>query len=368
MTTALRRRDLGWLAAGAVLSFFLASVLLTGWPAGLVPNLQHPYLYAGDGLLQFWMSQRAIEGWVFQNSRSGFPFGSSFLDFPGSDTGSLLVLKLLGKVSGSYFAANNLYLLLGFSAAFAAAFVVLLKISLPRATAFSGALLFAFLPYHFARLLMGHLFYTWYFVIPIYFYLGFKVSRLEVFKPRDMAIAAALLLAASSFGVYFAFFGCLLIVVCGLFGLARNRSYRPLLAAAFLCASIAVGVLLNIAPHLVNTWTHGSNPEVAQRSPVESEVYALKLVHLVLPHFLHRITELREFTQNYNKTFPLSNTVSALGTVGTLGFLSMMLALFRSAAGRETDERTRLLMLSTLVMLLVATVGGTCCSPSSSRP
>jgi len=355
-----RRRDLSLLAAGVVLSFFLASVLLSGWPAGLVPNITHPYIYGGDGLLQFWMSQRAIEGWIFQNARSGFPFGSSFLDFPGSDAGSLLILKLLGKSFGSYFAANNIYLLLGFSTAFASAFVVLRKISLSRGTAFSGALLFAFLPYHFSRLFMGHLFYTWYFVIPIYFYVGFKISEIDrhAVRHRNWAAIAVLLVAASCFGVYFAFFGLLVIFICGLFGFVRSKRYRPLLMSLFMCASITGGVLLNVAPSIANNLKNGKNPEVAQRIPVESEIFALKLVHLFLPYQQHRISAFRDFTQTYNKTFPLSNTVSSLGMVGIFGFLTLMLTLFRSAAGQECDRRERLLMLLTLLLLLTATVGG----------
>lgn len=348
------------LAAGVVLAFFLASVLMTGWPQGLVPNITHPYIYAGDGLLQFWMSQRAIEGWVFQNPRNGFPFGSSFLDFPGSDSGNLLILKLLGKIFGSYFAANNIYLLLGFSTAFAAAFIVLRRIHLGRGTAFSAALLFAFIPYHFARLLMGHLFYTWYFVIPIYFYVGFLISRTGKDAPdrRSCIAIAALLVAASCFGVYFAFFGLIVVVVCGLFGTLQTRSRGPMMRSLVMCAAICFGVVLNIAPNVANTFKNGKNLEVAQRAPTESEVYALKLVHLLLPYQQHRIPGLGEFTRTYNNTFPLSNTVSALGIVGILGFLSMMLTLFRSAAGQASDSRTRLLMLLTLMLLLTATVGG----------
>lgn len=36
--------------AGAILSFMLASVLLSGWPTGLIPSLSYPFSYDGDGL------------------------------------------------------------------------------------------------------------------------------------------------------------------------------------------------------------------------------------------------------------------------------------------------------------------------------
>ena len=354
------RSDWAFMLVGCVLSFFLASILMTGWPQGLSPNLKYPYIYAGDGHFQFWLSQRAIEGWIFENPRSGFPFGSSFLDFPGSDAGNLLVIKLLGKISGSYFAANNLYLLLGFSSAFAASFLVFRKMDLSRGAAFSGALLFAFLPYHFARLLMGHLFYTWYFVIPIYFYAGFRTFRFSIAEIpyRKWAAFSAALLAASCFGVYFAFFGLIVIAVCGIAGSLGKKSVRPAIFAGAMCAAITTGVLLNVTPNILNAIENGKNTEVAQRSPVESEVYALKLIHLLLPHPQHRIQALGNFTRNYNKDFPLSNTVSALGIVGVLGFASLIAVLFRSMAARRNDPRMRALTLLTLILLLIATVGG----------
>jgi len=352
-------RDLAIAIAGSVLSFFLASVLMTGWPAGIRPNVDYPYIYAGDGLFQFWLSQRAVEGWIFENARNGFPFGSSFLDFPGSDAGNLLILKILGTISGSNFSGNNLYLLLGFSASFATSFLVLRKIDIRESVACMGALLFAFLPYHFARLLMGHLFYTWYFAIPVYFYAGYRIfNYTKDIAIKRWALLAGVLLILSCFGVYFAFFGVVVIFFCILAGLIRHRSLRGATIGLFLCVSICVGVFANVYPNLRNTQVNGKNPEVAQRSPIESEVYALKLVHLLLPYQQHRIQVFREFTQNYNKIFPLSNTVSAIGIVGLAGLGLLVTTFFASAAGRHVDPRLRILTLLTFMLLSLATVGG----------
>jgi phosphoglycerol transferase len=80
--------------AGSILSFMLASILLSGWPSGIWPNLSFPFIYCGDGLFTGWEIQRLIEGWVWDNDRSGYPFSSNLRDFPGSDFGSFLVLKL----------------------------------------------------------------------------------------------------------------------------------------------------------------------------------------------------------------------------------------------------------------------------------
>ena len=102
------------------------------------------------------MAKRAIEGWIWQNERCGYPFGSSFYDFPGSDSGNLLLLKILGFVTEEYFKAVNLFILLSFSLAFVSAFIVQLSLGLNKYFALSSAILFAVLPFHFIRL--AHLF------------------------------------------------------------------------------------------------------------------------------------------------------------------------------------------------------------------
>ena len=117
-----------WWLIGALICFELASVLMSGWPKGLLPDLKFPYIYKGDGLSHAWMAQRAIEGWIFENPRSGYPFGSNFMDYPGSDSGNLLIIKLLGLVTTDYHSALNLFFLLSFPTTFIASFCVLISI------------------------------------------------------------------------------------------------------------------------------------------------------------------------------------------------------------------------------------------------
>jgi len=353
-------RDAVYAAAGAVVVFFLASVMLSGWPGGLTPNFSYPYVYAGDGLFQLWLIERVMEGWSFTNSREGFPFGSPSFDFPGSDAGNLLISKVLGKLSGSYYAASNAYVLLGFSATFAASYLVLRRMAIRREIALAASLLFAFLPYHFFRLLMGHAFYTWYFVIPVYFHLGYRLFNAapgDLKYPRVLKYCASAFVA-SWFGVYFALFGAFTGMVCGLAGSARRRAWRPTLVAIAVGASITAGVLVNVAPNLAYALKHGKNPEVAQRSPVATEILSLKVMHLVIPHQLHRIEPVRDFAQRYASSFPLSNTVSYVGLVGLFGLVLLGTAFVRAMAGQPIDQRMALLVLLTGTSLMVITVGG----------
>lgn len=354
---------MGWdvicAALGAVASFFVASIVMTGWPRGLIPNLSYPYIYAGDALAQYWMTERVIEGWIYENPRSGFPFGSPSFDFPGSDAGNLLVAKFLGKALGGYVQAANAYFLLGFAVTFAVTFIVLRRFSLLRMTAIIGAFLFTFTPYHFARMFYGHTFYTWYFVVPLYVYLGFLTLGLDQRPNRSNCIKAFLALAlASCFGVYFAFFGVIVIVICGLAGAVKSRSRWPVIAALSCVAAISVGVACNVAPSVWYTLKHGKNPDVAQRVASETEMFSLKLMHMIMPNHFHQVPSLAQMGHQYAAEFPLSNTNGSIGLIGVIGLILMGATFIRQSVGHIIDKRARFLVLLTGSLLLIATVGG----------
>lgn len=353
--------------SGAVISFFLASIWLSGWPGGLWPDVSYPYSYQGDSLFHAWMAQSVSEGWLFNNPRTGYPFGSNFIDFPGSDFASHLIIKALFLLSGSSFTATNLFFLFSFPTAFISSFCVVRTFGVSRVLSFVGALLFTFMPFHFQRI--SHLFYTWYFVAPIFFYLAFSVFRsssnktLNTSKRKSWikyALSTLALFAISSFGVYYTLFGVILISLAGLLNVIKTRKLLGLKRALLIIAILCGGVLLNITPNLIGKHEQGKNSEVAIRSPVESEIYALKLMQLILPRADHRVSFLGQFTQSYNAASPLinENTTSTLGVIGSIGLLACFLYVLVSLSGTRTDYRLTFLAASTLVLFLFATTGG----------
>ncbi|MDF3054221.1 MAG: sugar translocase [Gammaproteobacteria bacterium] len=354
-----------WWLIGAVFSFFLASILMSGWPTGLLPNIHYPYAYQGDTFSHTWLIQRAVEGWIFDNPRSGYPFGSNFLDYPGSDSGSLLLLKLLGWISGSAFISFNLFFLLGFSATFITSFCVLRSIGLSKIFAACAALLFAFLPFPFFRL--AHLFYTWYFLTPLFYYLGFKIffnDKDRFFHPLSFLkvsglVAGCIILA--SFGVYYALFGTIILSIAAIAAWARSGKIRRISPAIVFISLIIFGIFVNVAPNLIYQKNHGNNVEVAIRSPVDGENYAFKLVQLLLPQQSHRNLKLRKLTQIYSSSYPLinENATSSLGLIGAIGFVLVGLVTLLKLAGRKPiDERLTFLACIVLVLFLFGTIGG----------
>jgi phosphoglycerol transferase len=347
----------------SVAAFFAASVLMTGWPSGLIPFLRYPYEYSGDSLGHLVLNQKLIEGaWIFINNRVGFPFGCNFLDYPTPDIGSLLILKGLGRSFGSSYAAMNLYFLMGFPVTFICSYVFFRILGLFRTLSVAAALLFVFLPYHFQKI--PHLFDTWYFVAPVFFYFGFRL-----FCPRPpsqgrkyrygVALSAIALFGSAFFGVYYAFFGCLVLFMSAVAGAIKNRSPRRLGVGFIAIAIVVFGVLINVAPNIQYQRTKGDNPEVAKRTPPETEINGLKLVQMLLPRREHRAESLREIPERYNN-FPLvgENSTSALGAVGAVGFLLLLCVAGVSMCGVPIDLRLAFFAITATFLFFFATIGG----------
>ena len=285
----------------AIFSFFVASILMSGWPAGLVPEIKTPYLFEGDVLAYFMNIQRIIENaWFFENGRSGFPFGSNYLDFPTSDTGNYLIIKLFGTVFNSTAAAANLYFLLGFAICAPITYLVVRSIGLSRENSIACAILYTFSAYHFARL--GHLFFTWYFVIPLFFYTGFKLlSNRTIFTNKNLPWKYKIyyilyLIILSSFGIYYDLFGCMVLLMCTLIATVINKSLSIFIEGCIIILTVTIGLLLNVLPSLLYIAQNGANMIGINRGAYESELYAFKIIQLLIPRADHRIEAFSNFS------------------------------------------------------------------------
>ena len=378
-----KREWLSWLSC-AIVAFFAASLLISGWPQGWIPEIVIPYTYSGDGMSYLWNIKRVIEGaWYFENVHTGFPFGSNHLDYPTSDTGSYLVLKIIGTIFHSAVAAANLYYLLGFALCAAVTYIVSRTLGISRRFAVVNSLLYALTSFHFGRI--GHLFFTWYFVAPLFFYFGFKLFAKKVDDTggsvglKGHLLDGIALVVLASFGIYYALFGCMVLFVCGVLAAAMHRSWRYVWSGVCAVGFVVLGVLLNVAPSLVYLMLHGENREGVSRLAAESELYALKITQMLLPRADHRLESFYEFAGQYNTAFPLitENISASLGVIGSTGFLLLVGVVFISPMlsyarkfnahnpkvvwhGLTVPIHQRLMVLSLLALCLVlmATVGG----------
>lgn len=352
-----------WLPA-AIFSFFFASILMSGWPEGLLPNISYPYFKGGDAEFANWGVQRLIEGWIFNNPRSGYPFGSPFLDYPSSDAGGFAILKILGMLSGKYYVALNLFFLLSFPLIAAVSFASFKALKINSWFSLSACLIYTFAPFHFLK--AGHIFYTWYFVVPIFFYIAFKIFYFQKSSEgrqlhfKDIFVLSLLLLITSSFGVYYALFGTIVIIISGIAGTLSKRSFKNLTYSIAAITVITLGVIVNVSPSLIKNSAEGKNPEAVSRSIYGSEIYGFKIVQLLIPRPGHHFEPLSKVANFYNSSTPLvnENIASSIGITGSLGLLILAGVLIKSLSGRQVDTRLGLLTLIGIALVLFGTIGG----------
>ena len=329
-------------------------------------NWRAPLTYDGDSLYYLTVTKRLAEGSGYLiNSRQGYPFLSRLIDFPGSDAGSLLALWLGAKLTGSEVLANNGYYLLGFPFAALAAFWTLRRFDLSTAGSVTCALLFSMLPFHFLRL--PHLYYTWYFVIPLFCWYAAKLfdGGEEIFGNKAVLTTRGLhglaLMALACFGVYYAWFGSITLFVGAVLGWLRQRSRRPFCFGIVAVFFVGMGVAANLAPNVLLVSKYGKNDQIAKRAPLESEVYGLKIAQMLLPRPRHRSEALADLTKQYSRSFPNvnENSFAALGFIGSVGFLVLLCSAI--VYSPSADGQIRLLYLFgiiSLLMVLIATIGG----------
>lgn len=365
MPDVSRWREAGAAARAAVLSGLFGLLAIRPWRL----DFGVPYAYSGDGILYQAYAKGVLDhGWYWHNSNLGAPEGQQLFDFPGlnGDTLNVLLIKAIGLFSSDVATVVHVFFLLTFPLAGLAAYLVLRRLGLSTAASTVCAVLFALLPFHFVRG-EGHLLLSAYYAVPLGAYLVLAVlADRPLVGPRrttvaTLAICAVIALASGTF--YWSAFTIVLVGAAGLLRAGVTRSLRPLWQGGAVVAAIFALVLASLAPSLVYWASHGTNPEVGHRGPLESEDQGLKLAQLVLPMEQHRIGKLAELRQQYDDHFKRTeaSVSTPLGVVASVGFiwlLAVSLLQLASPGRRIAPARHAQVAIAALLALLFAWTGG----------
>jgi hypothetical protein len=353
------------------------------------------YTYEPDAPFYQMLAKGGIDNaWFLTNPDLGAPFHQQLFDFPvGLDNLNLVGLKVLGTVTGDVGATVNVFFVLTFLAVAVSMLLVLRALGVSRAVAGVVALLYAFLPYHFARG-VPHLFLSSYWVVPLAAYLVLRVAsssppftaergddagwRVRLWDKSGLLWLLACVAIASS-GAYYAAFTLLFVVILGVVDFIARRRRRVLASAGIAIVAIGVMAAINLAPTFVYMAVHGQDAAVVRRTPSETEFEGLKISQLVLPVEQHRIQALADVqTKSTRYTPTLSEGGQQLGVIGALGLAGLLVALLvairrdrRGQAPELTDSEDArappipppsdaLLSMGvlTVVGILIATISG----------
>lgn len=335
-----------------------------------------PLAYSGDTPFNLTMVRMLVESPTYlHEDRLGTPIGLDLNEFEVSNALHIVIIKLLGLVTDDYVVTTNGFFLLTFPLAAVSAAASMRALGVSASTAFVFSLLYAFLPYHFFRGL-NHLFLSAYYMVPPAVLVALWVWNERAssedhqrvsgwrrlwprFGRRDL-VALGICFLLGMTGIYYAFFGCIFIGAAGVARLIATRDPSVIVRTAAFFAAVGLGLAIGLAPMVTYIQEHGSNPKVAQRLQAESELYALKIVHVLLPFPGHRFTPLAEVADRYyggNPPVVSTPGLASLGTVPAAGFVGLLvLAIF--AGVRKWSPLVGAVVTLNLTAVLVATIGG----------
>ena len=302
----------GYVAAVAGATAVMAAALHL-WHA----RLNVPLFDTGDNLMARMFVQNVLDnGWVLDGARLGAPGALDLRDYPVPDVLHVALIKVLGLASHDSAVVLNLHYLMAFPLIALSAYFVLRRLRLGRLAALAPAVLYACVPYHFIRL-AGHIFLTDYYLLPpmiwviLRIYLGRNPFLRALTQPGEpgrsrwrlwsweAAGAALLCVLVGLGGVYYAFFSCFLLLAAGFKAAFRERRWTPLVAAALPALLVAASLGAALAPSFLYMARHAKNPETADRSPVEADVYALNVSEMLLPVEGHRLPFVARLGEKY---------------------------------------------------------------------
>jgi hypothetical protein len=345
----------------AVLIGVIVFLALDGW----LRDFHIPIVFSSDSLVFLMQTKSTMDhGWWWSNSMLSAPSTFHALAFPANTNVDQFIVFVVSRFTHSVGLCINLtwiflLILSGLTASWC-----LRKVGVSHRAALATGVLFAISPYALYREIDHFNLVTYLVPFP-----AAAALLLISGRPPDrwywkgsLGLLAGCCLVGFNY-VYYAFFGCFLLVVATLAGYFNWRDRRILLAGATCIAMIGLCTLLNLAPSLYVWHQEGKPIIIRDKVPAEAEVYGLKLRQLVSPVFGNAFPPFRRWNQKESEAqFPLEteNMISRLGFVGTLGFLGALGALFlrervtKSSAGQVLFGSGQL----TLAAVLLATLGG----------
>jgi len=344
----------------------LVVITLRLWEANLrVPFVydatdRSPLAYAPDAPYYLMLTKGLVEhGAYLRIPNLGWPFSLQLYDNPETgDNLQLALLKGLGFFLRDAVLTVNVYYILTFVAVSLAAWFVLRRLGVSRLVAAVVAILYSFLPYHFARG-EAHLLLSGYFMVPIATLLILQVlsddppftAGRESPGPRwHLALwsrrAVPWLLACAalgSTGPYYAFFAALLLAAAVAADFVARRSWRRVVSGAVAAGVVVLVLLLNLSPSLLYWAKYGQNDQAIPRGISETEVNGLRIAELVLPRVDHRIGALADAQRKSDRFSPVATSERGqqLGLIGAIGFVGLIVFTISRLLRRREDTVSR---------------------------
>jgi phosphoglycerol transferase len=326
-----------------------------------------PLNYLKDANIFLARAKSLIEGgWVWNNPRLGMPFGANWMDFPMNVTVDSGVMWALSRFTSSAPLIVNLDWMIGLAATAGLAAYAFLRLGFGSMLAFACGVIFALQPYSWFQG-TKHL-HCLSCAVPLVAASSIEVIRGRWSGFRKVPVYAWIgcVIAGLSYA-YIAFFGCVVLACAGVVGWIARRDRTAVVIGLALAACTGGVAVADLSPSLIYEARNGENAAMLFKSPVEGEIYGLKIRYLITPSPDHPLQPMRRLEQRLAATryppFENENEYTRLGTVGSIGLLCLIGLLLGALVNPRIAERAGSSVLGpcaalTLACILTASTGG----------
>jgi phosphoglycerol transferase len=337
-------------------------------------DLNVPLSYSGGDSTLSLVEARLISetGGTIVNDSIGAPFGNNGYDFSANTMHNFdnIVLKLCVWIFKDPAISVNIFYFSLFIMIGVISFFVMRQLKIRHIYAVLGSLTFEFMPYIFMRGI-NHLVLSAYQFVPLSILICIWAYKEENFlvlnknflknKKNIIAIISTILIANNGIS-YYAFFTCLFLAIVMISKTIKTMKVSAAVKPTILIGLICIFTIINVIPSRIYNLRNGANNIAVTRSTADAEMYGLKITQLLLPVNGHGIPFLENNINAYNTKMPLvnENRSSYLGALGIIGFISLLLFLFRRSNRVVSENISKLEILSEMNVfaVLFATIGG----------
>lgn len=323
-----------------------------------------PIIYGGDGWLGLGFAKAFMDGDISpvlhkSVAHLGAPFSANWNDYPLTEEVIFAIIGWSGRVVGLFPAANFVELLAHILAALSF-FYVGRVLKYRTAFVFSGAILFAFTHYIFARG-FSHIVLSYYWHLPLVILVSWWCYSSEkiAIKDQKFFIAVAVSIITGVFNPYYAWMYLQFLGFAVLLHVAKKQ-YQLVKTPLILIFTVTASFFLMNLDTISYSWLHGSNAQAVSRSLGGLEIYGLKIPELIFPPGYHAWKSWAEYGQNHYFIPSLIKGEMGspyLGLVGLFGFVWLIgMAVYRLLKGRPQTIPVHAWQI--LWILLFSLIGG----------